>query len=128
MRFQVNAACLQAASQWGSPPLGSAGRHLLLGLLRRSVLAWVSWEDRCWDASLCQGAGIRVQHSAQVVAGAIEVWAEAHSAVEFGHRVLHQVVALCGGTHAGQLLQHEAPVVESLQHSAASAGVLAGAT
>ena len=75
-----------------------------------------------------QGAGIGVQHSAQVVAGAIEVWAQAHGAMELGDRVLHQVVALCGGTHAGQLLQDEAPVVESLQHSAASAGALAAAT
>ena len=97
---------------------GSTQSSACLGQLGGQVLGCVA----------LQGAGIGVQHSAQVVAGAIEVWAQAHGAVELGHRVLDQVVALPGGTHAGQLLQDEAPVVESLQHSAASAGVPSAAT
>jgi hypothetical protein len=57
----------------------------------------------------------------QVVAGPVKAWVEAHRAPELGQRVAQVAAALGGGAQAGQVLQHQAPIVVGLGDGGADA-------
>ena len=60
-----------------------------------------------------------VVHSAQVVAGPVELGAQPDGPPELLHRLDHQLRPLVVRHHCGQLLQDQAPVIQRLQHSIA---------
>jgi len=57
---------------------------------------------------------VGVVHSAQIIAGSVKLWPQPDGFAELLHRLAHELRPLVIRRHGGQLLQHQAPIVQRL--------------
>lgn len=104
------------------PPSACARHHLQGTQISQSCTYLSELRRQVLLCCMLQLAGMRVENGAQVVAGPVKFRTLSHGMSELADSMPHKSGALCWGTGCGQLLEHQAPIVERL-HACSPLGV-----